>query len=343
MYSNVKRLGVAGALAVGLTAIAAATASAFVPAPEGCSMSHCDVRMSDVVDLEAPASVESTWFDPGAWSMSQGLGCVSNGERVACTNGDRFGSTAQPSLRVYAADGTLLWHSGKELNSWAWTSVPIMNRRGSVIMADDERIVRFAPDGTVRWSTPTPGGRPISPTRTADGTIVLATSQGPISAYDPKTGELLGTLDLTDRFGGLPGRFDTRNTPAVRGNRIYVSTEFKLLRRLPDPGNHAALFAIEFDRAAPPDERLKIAWTFEFGARSGASPLRVGRMLVFDGDRESPTAPRDPRFFGVIDRGDHPELVWQYGLGGPGVASAAQDPRGGAWVFAFGDPILRRI
>jgi hypothetical protein len=35
--------------------------------------------------------------------------------------------------------------------------------------------------------------------------------------------------------------------------------------------------------------------------------------------------------------------VWQYLLGGRGVASAAHDPRGGAWVFAFGDPRLRRV
>jgi outer membrane protein assembly factor BamB len=219
----------------------------------------------------------------------------------------------------------------------------MVRRDGGAVTADEERIVRFRKGGDVRWRTPTPGGRPISPTETEDGTVVLATNGGPISAYDPERGRRIGTLDLRDTIDGLEGRWDTTNTPGAHGHRIYVSTEFTLASGAPDPNRHARLYAIDVDPERPPGERLRVAWFYEFGARSGASPLVLGRTIVFDGDRERPDSPPGPRFFGIRDEGDHPRLLWQHGLEGPGVASAALDPRGGAWVFSFAKRTLWRI
>jgi hypothetical protein len=306
-------------------------------------MAHCDTKMSDRVRLEAPASIASTWFDADAASNSQGLGCTSNSKIGVCTFGDRTGSRAKPFLKAYDSGGKVLWDSGTTLNSWSWTSAAAIDPHGGVLTADDKALVRFAPGGRKLWSTRTPGGAPISPTVTPNGTVVLATSDGPISAYDSSTGRRIAVLDLSATLGGRSGRFDTTNTPGMRGNRIYVSTELKLDDGAADPGRHARLYAIDVDPDQPASKRLKVAWFHEFGARSGASPLVVGDTVLFDGDRETPTAPTSPRFFGIRDMGRRGELAWRYELGGPGVASAARDPRGGAWVFAFGQPTLRRI
>jgi hypothetical protein len=331
------------ALLASLGAQAEARTGTFVPARAGCAMAHCQPSMADRVRMEAPAIVRSSWFDAGAASSAQGLGCASNGSVAVCTSGDRSAGRARPYLKAYDGAGRVLWDSGDALNSWAWTSAAMVDEAGGAIAADDSSLVRFTPRGGVGWTTRTPGGAPISPTRTANGTIVLATSGGPVSAYDSVSGRHLATLDLRDTLMGLSGRFDTTNTPGGRGNRIYVSTEFKLDDGRADPNHHARLYAIDVDPEQPRAKRLRIAWYYEFGARSGASPLVIGDLIVFDGDRESPSSPSAPRFFALRDMGSRPRLVWQYPLGGLGVASAAEDPRGGAWVFAFGNPLLRRI
>ncbi|HEY8583780.1 MAG TPA: PQQ-binding-like beta-propeller repeat protein, partial [Capillimicrobium sp.] len=326
--------------AVLLAALTASSAAAAAP-PRGCTMAHCDPQMSDAARLPAPAAVREAWTDPAAASAAQGLGCSADGALAACTFGDRTGDRSRPYLKVYDRDGTVRWTSRAELDSWAWTSVPLILPSGDLVAADDARLVRFAPGGRVRWRARTPGGAPISPTRTADGTIVLATSGGPVSAYDPDSGRRLAALDLRGAERGVEGRFDTRNTPGARGRRVYVSTAFT--RDDGAMGDRARLYAIDVRPRARPGRRLTVAWHFDFGARSGASPLVVGDLVVFDGDRAVAGAPLAPRFFAVRDRGDRPELVWEHLLGGPGVASAALDPRGGAWVFTFGQPLLRRL
>ncbi len=310
-----------------------------VPAAQGCAMAHCDAAMSDQIRMRAPSSAAPAWWDLSAASKDTGLGCSSNGAIAVCSLGGASGSY----LRAYGPSGNLLWHSRGALNSWAWTSAPMVDAHGGVIAADDQALVRFAPGGSVIWRSPTPGGRPISPTMTANGAIVLATMGGPVSAFDARTGRLLGVLDLRDTLAGLPGRFETRNTPGVRENRVYVSTEFKLEDGRADPHHHARLYAIDVDLHGPPGERLRVAWHYEFGARSGASPLVAGDLVVFDGDRPAPDTSRAPRFFALRDHGAGATLVWQYELGGPGAASAAQDPRGGFWVFALGDTRLVRL
>ncbi len=307
-------------------------------------MAHCQPSMADQVRQVAPEGVASSWFDDDAASSDQGLGCAGNGRIAICSDGNQAGDYDEPYLRAYGPRGAVRWNSGDALDSWAWTSVPIVSRSGGAIMADDSNIVRFDPTGAVRWRTPTPGGRPISPTQTRDGTIVLATKLGPISAYDPASGRRLGKLQLNARIDGFDGFFDTTNTPARRGNRIYVSTEFTLADSgLDDPNHHARLYAIDVDPAKPRAKRLRVAWHYDFGARSGASPLIRGRTIVFDGDRATPSSPPAPRFFGLRDEGDHAKALWQHPLDSFGVASAAADPRGGAWIFSLGRPTLSRI
>lgn len=326
-----------------LVAAAAADAPPFRLALFGCPMAHCDPAMSDHVLMRAPSTVSAEWSDGSASSEETGLGCSGTPWMAVCTLGPPKEGGPRPQLRAYDATGRRLWDSADVLNETAWTSVPLVSRRGEVIAADDRSLVRFSSGGRVVWKTATPGGRPISPTLTANGIVVLATAGGPVSAYRAGTGEWIGTLDLGMTLDGLRGRFETTNTPGSRGNRVYISTEFKLEDGRADPNHHARLYAVDVDPAREPQERLKVAWFYEFGARSGASPLVAGDRIYFDGDRASPSGVFAPRFFALRDEGGRATLLWQHELGGPAAASAARDPRGGLWVFALGGPSLWRL
>lgn len=309
----------------------------------GCPMAHCDPAMSDHVLMRAPSAVSSIWSDATAESDETGLGCSATPFMAVCTFGPAKDGAQRPQVKAYNATGKVLWDSGDVLNGTAWTSVPILSRNGEAIATDDQSLVRFSADGRVVWKSATPGGRPISPTLTQNGAVVLATIGGPISVYKSDTGELVGQLDLRDTLGGLRGRFETTNTPGTRGNRVYISTEFKLEDGGSDPNHHGRLYAVDVDPAPGPQESVRVAWFYEFGARSGASPLVIGDRIYFDGDRASPSGAFAPRFFAVRDEGSSPRLLWDYATGGPAAASAARDPRGGLWVFALGATSLVRL
>ncbi len=309
----------------------------------GCPMAHCDPSMSDHVWMRAPSAVSDAWSDTTSASEETGLGCSGTPLMAVCSFGPAKDGAPRPQLKAYDAAGKVLWDSGSVLNGGAWTSVPLLSRMGETIATDDQSLVRFSAGGKVVWKTATAGGRPISPTMTGNGTVVLATLGGPVSAYRSDSGELLGTLDLSDTIGGLRGRFETTNTPGGRGNRVYISTEFRLGDGSADPNHHARLYAVDVQPSAPPEDRLKVAWYYEFGARSGASPLVIGDCVYFDGDRASPSGAFAPRFFAVRDEGNSGRLLWEYELSGPAAASAAHDPRGGLWVFALGGTSLLRL
>lgn len=310
-------------------------------AAAGCAMSHCDPSMSDAIGLAVPAGdVGVVWWDEGAAGSNYGLGCSSNGAVAACSMGGN--GRRGPYLKVYEPDGRVRWTSDR-LGFFAFTSAPLVGADGGVIAADNEHILRFDPQGRVLWETEMAGGLPISPVLTASGALVTATLGGPVAAFDARTGALLETLSLHEIWEGVPGTFDTRNTPCVKGDRIFLSTEFvpDSADDLGDPADRPArLIAVDVDAGAPAGERLRVAWHFEFGARSGSSPLLMGDTIFFDGDRPSPGAPDDPRVFAVRDLGGEPELRWSHPMPGFGFASAAGDPRGGLWAFGSFDPHL---
>jgi hypothetical protein len=321
----------------------AATPAGFELATHGCAMAHCDPRMSDLVASTSPTGSPRILWTKGVTGPSVGVGCASNGSVAACTVAGSSG--VGPFLYAFDADGTVRWSSGTELGSDAMASAPMVSTTGEVIAADSTRLVRFDAAGQVAWRSlwPSDFGNPISPSQTAAGSIVAASSGGYVVARDAQTGAEVGSLVLSATVGGVPGRFVTHNTPAIRGERIYVSTEF-----VPTSGTDAThtgrLYAIDLDPSQPAGSRMTVAWFFEMGSTSGASPLAVDDVIYFDGDRLAPnTETEDPHFFAVRDLGTSGALLWTHPLAAPAVASAAQDPRGGLWVYASKQPTLTRL
>jgi hypothetical protein len=135
-----------------------------IDSPEkGCPMAHCDPKMSDRINMRIPSSIPrnepplqhhylSTLDPRGAlW----GLGCVSNGDSAACAV-----TATDNNIQVFNhTDGALKFTSGDKLNSWVWTSAPIIDTHGSVIAADSKKIIRWDPNGNIVWETDLPDPR----------------------------------------------------------------------------------------------------------------------------------------------------------------------------------------
>lgn len=323
----------------------------FVPSLVGCSMAHCDPQMSDQALMPAPSTDSAVvWSDTEAAGSNFALGCVSNGERVACS----FGGNLQPGpyLKVYDSDGAVQWTSldpdtGLDrLNKTAFASAPMIDAQGGVIAVDNQALIRFDEDGRTAWSTPQTGGLPISPGITEDQVIVLGTNNGVVSAFDSSTGEVLATLQLDAVEAGRAGTYVTRNSPAVSGDTMFISTEFVLEDGSEDPLRHAKLFALQVPSEA--GEPFVEQWSYSFGSRSGATPVITDGAVIFDGDRPSPCTEAemtcdedDPHFF-ALSLEDGTER-WLRPIPSPAAASAVADPRGGVWVFSTFENLLRHF
>jgi hypothetical protein len=343
-------------------AAAAGSGSPWVPASDGCPMAHCDLQMSDRNPIPAPPGpVEVIAHDGSVHGSGVGLGCSSNGTTAVCsfTNG-LLGATEPPFVAAYDARGARLWDAGNLLGPQAFASAPIVDAFGGAIAADDQNIIRFDKTGHVIWQSPLIG-LPISPVPIEDRVAFVATREvsgtdaAPLFAYDMTDGTLLQCLrlglngsvaaqgdDCLQTTSSSDGAFSTVNTPGGRGSRVYVSTALVLADGTADPAHRAKLYAIDVDPDAPAGSRLTPAWTFDFTGPSGASPLVIGNVVYFDGAGTADDT-AGPFFFAVRDAGDHGELVWRYSLAKGAQASAAQDPRGGLWVFGAGDSTLIRL
>ncbi len=328
------------ALTLSLQESADALTADDVVAQTGCAMAHCDQAMTDNVHLSPPVSSEvvQVWRDTTVNGSRMGIGCASNSEVVACS----FRSTTSKpvEVRTYNRDGNILW-SSTAFSSAGVPATPLVDPSGGVISADQNRIIRFGPTGSVVWSKPTAGGFPISSNVTDNGEIVLATYGGPISAYSYTTGDTLAQLRLnatvTYNSRTYSGYFDTLNTPAIKGNRIYVSTQFKY-------GSYGStlpigrLYSLDLVNNQG-NYSLQVAWYFSFRAPSGATPTlgsdQEGRTVVhFDGSGLTPGGTLSPQAFAVTDKGTSGELLWTYPMAYKPEASPALDPRGGVWWYA---------
>ena len=337
-------LGIILAVVIFISINAGAETVGDIVAAQGCAMAHCDQGETDTTQLSTALSggVVDFWHDTEVNGSLVGLGCVSNSVTAVCAF--RNSSSRPIDIRAYANDGTPLW-SSTALSQNAFLSAPMIGPDGEVIAADENVIIRFDSSGGTVWSKPTAGGLSFSPNVTDSGEIVVATRSGPVSAYDFDTGSLIAELrlDATIRISGVlrSGYFDTVNTPAIRGNRIYISTQFSV------DSDYGRLYALDLVEDSG-NYSFVVAWYFEFRGPSGTSPTLdrddVDRTIIyFDGDGLDPTSASNPQALAVTDMGDHGELLWGFPLSTEPQSSPALDPRGGIWYFAFNSSILRRI
>lgn len=331
----------ARALACAGLGLAAAGAGAFPLAPAGCAMAHCDPRMSDLVNGVTPAAAVAVRIDRTAPPAVGGLGCVSNTRLVACTGGGDPAVTS--NLVVYDGDGNRLWDDGGRLGSSAWKSAAIIGDNDLVIAADQSTVLMADPHtGTILWQSAKPDAAPpISPVL-AGGTrdmVFIASGAGNagstpmVTVWDAANGALLDGMTLVDPQ--TQQVYATFNTPAVSGNRAYV------LASVINNGTNARLFALDIcdGSTCGPRGKLSVAWTYDFRGPSGASPLLVGSRLFFDGRAQSGAG----TFMAVDDRGTAPSLAWRIQASSTFAASAAQDPRGGLWVYPWQTGRLLRL
>lgn len=325
--------------AVAATAPAPVSATAsdgndFVLPTSGCPMAHCDPAMTDLNPTPAPAQVSMRWRDLAPGGSNFGLGCVSNGARIACSYQD-----TTDAVVVYDTAGNRLWTSGTTLSGSAWTSAPSISSGGDVIAADSAAVVRFRADGSIRWRTTITGGPPISPVLSPKGdALLIATQGGPLHLLDPSTGQLLASLTVR-RSPSDTGSFVTVNTPSFSGNRAYVAMQYRSASGT-NAANLAWLVALDIEPTNPRQAgRLRRAWNFTYGSPGGASPLVIGDRIYLDGAALAPYpgAPkRSSMLFCVQDLSTSPGLLWAQQLPGKVAASPARDPRGGLWAFSTG-------
>ena len=330
----------------------------FVLPEWGGGMAHSDLTLSDYISLPVPKNdVEIVWHRSnlsGERAGSKGNGVAGNGEIVACTF-----SGLKDNLVIYDYDGNRLWSSGDLLNIYSFFSTPLVDINGQVIACDNKVVVKidtFDCDNDskiIEWVSEIPyGGIPFSPVLTEDNTIIIATNKGPVYAYNISDGSLVGwkylgedeiihpiykLLNIDD-----PGFFSTINTPCVKGNRIYISTEYKGPRGRPTLLHHARLYAVDIDQHNQDVEmRLNDSWYYEFGGPSQASPTIINDTIYFDGYREKPSLKRDIHLFAIKDKGNNWEEIWKKDYPLQTYASFAVDPRGGFWyIDPFGDKLV---
>jgi len=319
----------------------AVDAQAFPLAPAGCPMAHCDTRMSDLVNSVAPSVGAGVHVDRTAPPAGSGLGCVSNTRLAACSGGGDPSVTS--NLIVYDADGNRLWDDGGILGATAWKSAPIIGDDDFVIAADQNTLLMADPrSGTILWrSTKPDSAPPISPVLAGDelDMVLLATSSGnpgatpQVSIWDAANGALLDSLTLVDPV--TLQVYSTFNTPAVAGDRAYI------LASVVGSGTSGRLYALDIcaSDACGGRGKLSVAWTYDFRGPSGASPLLIGSRLFFDGRTPSGAG----TFMAIDDLGAAPSLAWRIQVSSTFSVSAAQDPRGGLWVYPWATGKLLRL
>lgn len=326
---------------------------------QGCPMAHCDAQMTDDTRQTAPREAVLIHHSNPRHGSWWGLGCVSNGTLAACTF-----ARSLDALEVYDYDGMRLWGSGEALNEKAWTSAPIIDQTGHVIVADNLRILRFDEAGQEVWGADMPGSSgPVSPVIGDSGVILAATKDGMISTFHPEIdNESLdtvcvswnekGDIILQDRQPDDKRYYITVNTPSFNraGSRAFV---LMLKKGVPGDG---ALVALNVTQSG----QLSLGWAYKFHGPSGASPLvlenvkdgssmdeaAVKTVIYFDGCYDLPDDGvwRSSEILAVEDLGDEPALLWRYEEAPASTSlrmrrktiqsSFAADPRGCMWFYA---------
>ncbi|MCU0849709.1 MAG: PKD domain-containing protein [Candidatus Thermoplasmatota archaeon] len=126
------------------------------------------------------------------------------------------------------------------------------------------------------------------------------------------------------------GFFSTINSACVKGNRVYVATEYMKPSIWSKNHSIGRLYAIEVNPDAENEsDRLMELWNYSYFGRSQATPTLINDTIYFDGYNDTWTAQlRDPHIYAVYTNGtekwkiSYPNITW---------FTFTTDPRGGFW------------
>jgi len=238
---------------LGMGFIAILTISAFLPLcksdfilpPQGGGIVHCDLQMSENINLSPPINNTGiVWYSHliggelfGTW----GNGIAGNGNISACTFNNYFGND---NLIIYDYYGNRLWSSGDwnvvnpefnwSLNYAACGSSPMVDIKDRVIACDNRHVILVNATNHsnihVNWTSDIPHTLPfipypISPSIVENKTIILPTSYGPLIAYNVENGSeiaemKLGQNGVSHSYYGIPDMSEL-NFTSIISNPFY--------------------------------------------------------------------------------------------------------------------------
>lgn len=179
--------------------------NAFVLPSWGGGMVHCDPQLTDNIRLPVPTTnVGVVWYRNdfggekyGTW----GDGIAGNGRIAASTFNNYL--LGYGNLIIYDYFGNRLWSDSRLLNPSAASSTPMIDLHDRVVACDNQKIILVNASNHdnvhVEWvSNISSGGVPFSPTIVENRTIIVPTFNGPLYAFDVKTGHQLATLAFWD-------------------------------------------------------------------------------------------------------------------------------------------------
>ncbi|VVB60996.1 Uncharacterised protein [uncultured archaeon] len=126
------------------------------------------------------------------------------------------------------------------------------------------------------------------------------------------------------------GFFSSINSICAKGNRIFVTTQYKKPGTRPFNDTIGRLYAIDVNPDATNEsDRLRENWSYTFFGVSQASPTLIDDTLYFDGYNNTPIRQnRDPHIYAVYTNGTE---KWKISYDNITLFSFARDPRGGFW------------
>ncbi len=331
-------------------AVASAQYATFALASKGCPQAHCsNFAGAWVNDAPPKASLGTptlTTSDTDAGNSDIGLGCVSNGTFVACsyhTTGLGVCTALNPhnNLVIYSWAGgsnalVPIYQSKCLFDDSSFTSVPMIDNDGDVIMSDDHVIARIDYDtmtssypahGSYTWCQTlqlsgattscagagayASGGDSISPILLNNGYVVALGTKNPgwIYAFYVDTGTPVGpAIQVLDTGSNT---YETLNTPAASYN---YGTRFYLTMSGIHSQSDALLAAIDVDTSTIPGT-ITNTWQYTdaaFNCTCGASPAVVPdpnntshSVIYFDGSGY---------IFSVEDTGPSGAFYWTSGV-----------------------------
>ena len=295
----------------------------------GWPVIHHDSRNTDASDTPGQDDVTSSFRVLLLTAIGAGATVDPEGN-VYVGVGLGLSAPEESSCHLFAFDGKTgeqLWCSD-QVNDWAVTSSPTIDRDGHIYIGDNRAMNAFTGQGTVRWSRPIEGF-PISSQFTPDGHLIFITQIGTIYVLRRDTGApviepvaLLPGVSYTPRprdyqeclIGSSESTCYSANTLSIDED---TGTFYFTLTRPEDPTTR--LVAMRYVVGNPP--RIEPLWenaTLQGGSASSPNISADGNRLYVN----------DQANYLLALEADTGDVIWSYDLGFSPLGSPSSSSNG---------------